>query len=315
MKWQCVEFARRYWLTKYNVIIPAVSWAAHIWNLKYVSRKGDYYQVPIVLYHNKQSKEKPREGDLLIYGSTPNQRVGHVAVVLEVCTLEDGKEVIHVGEQNQENDVLWKHGQYADELELCRAEGVDSFVYYSITHPDTDLELLGWVRLSLDEITPRPSWVRQPDIVQENGVYDIDTAKAFQRFLGAHPDGSHGGFTNMSIRNYFRELVPSDEAVVSRHGKDILDFLRRYFIEHPLLSKSSELLSMSPSCNRMDCVCSCIYNMKDREVQTEEKEEKEEEVLDSAGCLTTLVLQEFLNTIRHPYDIPSALNELSHGSL
>lgn len=101
MKWQCVEFARRYWIYRRNVMIPNVQWAAHIIRFKEVARykQGKYFNVPVTAYYNGGT-EKPQEDDLLIYKSTPGQRVGHIAVVLGV-TVSKEKNALFVGEQNQ----------------------------------------------------------------------------------------------------------------------------------------------------------------------------------------------------------------------
>ena len=72
MKWQCVEFARRYWLVRYNVILPNISWACYIFDLETVARVGDFALVPLSKYEDSVTKELPKEGDLLIYKSMPN---------------------------------------------------------------------------------------------------------------------------------------------------------------------------------------------------------------------------------------------------
>ena len=92
-KWQCVEFARRYWLFRHDVALASVNWAAHIYNVKSVIRLSDQAVVPLLKYESGVTKEMPKKGDLLIYRSTPGQVVGHVAVVLEVL-----KDRVRVGE-------------------------------------------------------------------------------------------------------------------------------------------------------------------------------------------------------------------------
>ena len=126
MKWQCVEYARRYWMLTYGVVIPSVSWAAHIWSLPHISRKSDHAIVPLEKFPNF-GNVKPAVGDLLIYASTPNQRVGHVAVVVEVVS-SNGVHSVRVAEQNQENNVMWP-GNYADELygPFCYINNVSVF--------------------------------------------------------------------------------------------------------------------------------------------------------------------------------------------
>ncbi len=115
-----------------------------------------------------------------------------MAVVLEVTTREeDGKHVVRVGEQNQENNVMWIGGTYADELVM----EVSQDGCYSITHPDADLELVGWVRAQAHEACPRPQWTLLPPQLEVSGVYDVETTKALQRFFGSFADGDHGGMS------------------------------------------------------------------------------------------------------------------------
>lgn len=306
MKWQCVEFARRYWLSEYNVIIPPVGFAAHIWNMNDVARRGDFYRVPLVKYPNGGS-EKPVAGDLFIYASTPNQRVGHVAVVVDVVDV-DGKTMVRVGEQNQENDLMWPGVTYADELEIVVTDGS-----FTITHPDPDLELVGWIRLNMDAARPRPEWVTPERVVQVNGVYCVETTKALQTMLGAFADGDHGGMTNTSIRNFLREMSSDGHSFASLSREDLLIFLRRFLVEHAVLSSEpGNTLTSLPDCNDTNCVCSAISPLKDRNLV--EGNDKESEESNSSPCKTTIALQVFLNNIRHPHDIPQALKVLSNSA-
>lgn len=74
--------------------------------------------------------------------------------VLSVSINPAGVSYIRVGEQNQENDIMWP-GDYADELQL-KVEGAT----YTITHPDADLELDGWLRCFPEQATARDEWSR-----------------------------------------------------------------------------------------------------------------------------------------------------------
>jgi len=67
---------------------------------------GRHMTVPLTAFTNGGT-DAPVAGDLLIYRSTPGQRVGHVAVVLSVSINPGGVSYIRVGEQNQENDIMF----------------------------------------------------------------------------------------------------------------------------------------------------------------------------------------------------------------
>ncbi|KAF0692951.1 hypothetical protein As57867_015941, partial [Aphanomyces stellatus] len=145
-KWQCVEYARRYWITNRGIYLPSIPHAAHIWTrVTHATRLDDESPVHLQKLPNHGS-EKPAVGDLLVYKSTPGQYVGHVAVVVDVLEKTPGRWVVHVAEQNQYNNRLWKGGHYSDELKLKVDSLDDGSVSYSIKHTDRDLVLDGWVR-------------------------------------------------------------------------------------------------------------------------------------------------------------------------
>ncbi|CAK4083137.1 unnamed protein product [Aphanomyces euteiches] len=145
-KWQCVEYARRYWVKKRDIYLPSIPHAAHIWTrVTHVKKLDDSSIVPLRKLPN-HGTEKPDVGDLLVYKSTPGQYVGHVAVVVDVLEKQPGHWVVHVAEQNQYNNRMWKGDNYADELKLETKTREDGKTTYGITHRDRDLVLDGWVR-------------------------------------------------------------------------------------------------------------------------------------------------------------------------
>ena len=103
IKWQCVEFARRWLLVKQGVVYGDVDIAADIWNLDYVYTPDKEKSFPFKGYLNGSS-DMPKRGDLLIYASE-FYGTGHVAVVLQIDT---DQERILVGEQNYDNN-KWRN--------------------------------------------------------------------------------------------------------------------------------------------------------------------------------------------------------------
>ena len=99
IKWQCVEYARRWLLANYGVVYGDVDIAADIWNLDYVHtpNKEKQYEFKSVL--NGELGAELKRGDLLIYAKAFLD-TGHVAVVLDV---DADKQTIIVGEQNYHN--------------------------------------------------------------------------------------------------------------------------------------------------------------------------------------------------------------------
>lgn len=114
IKWQCVEYARRWLLVHKGAVYGDVDIAADIWDkideLTHVATKT---KLPLESHLNG-SKQPPRVGDLLIYARAFNG-TGHVAVVTDV---DYEKGIVEVGEQNYQN-APW-HEDYARTIELIR---------------------------------------------------------------------------------------------------------------------------------------------------------------------------------------------------
>jgi hypothetical protein len=282
-----------------------LSWAAHIWTkIPHVSRHADYAIVPLTKHPNF-GPEKPAEGDLLVYRSTPNQWVGHVAVVVGVLE-RNGQWYVRVAEQNQRNNKMWP-GDYADELVLeTKNSDEKGAVVYGITHPDPDLELDGWVRAMLDDAVLRAPWFRPEPTLAVNGIYDQETTIELQKFVGSFPDGSHGGMTNTDIRNVLRQYGQPDEGPTTPDYQELLNCLRRFLLRHyKVMVPGGEHLDLTKCTRQGACVC-CVILRED----TGESEGQEA----AAPCDTTKALQIFLNNIKHPHDLRSAMQQFNQSS-
>lgn len=130
IKWQCVEFARRWLIHNRGLTFGDVDVAADIWALDTFTRLSDQSQVFTERYVNG-SKTLPKRGDLLIYAKE-YLATGHAAVVLEV---DLKKNRLRVAEQNFKNQ-KWP-GQYARSIDLIDKNG-----HYWLL----DAYLLGWKR-------------------------------------------------------------------------------------------------------------------------------------------------------------------------
>jgi hypothetical protein len=129
IKWQCVEFARRWLLVNKGLVYGDVDVAADIWaRITYLTRVADNKSVQLNAYPNG-SMQAPRPGDLLIY-AREYQNTGHVAVITSV---DMASQSVKVAEQNFAN-APWP-GNYARELTLIRKDGR----YWLL-----DAYLLGW---------------------------------------------------------------------------------------------------------------------------------------------------------------------------
>ena len=133
IKWQCVEFARRWLLDNLGMVYGDVDTASDIWSkIKYVTRVSDNHRIPLQDFENGSS-DPPRVGDLLIY-SKEYLNTGHVAVITDV-DLPTG--VIKVAEQNYSNQT-WP-ADYARKIDLIEKTGR----YWVL-----DAYVLGWKRVA-----------------------------------------------------------------------------------------------------------------------------------------------------------------------
>lgn len=131
IKWQCVEFARRWLVQNRGLTYGDVDVAADIWrSIPHFTRLANGAQVPVD-NHPNGSANVPQQGDLLVY-AREYLGTGHVAVVV---TAEPSKGYITVAEQNFDNR-KWL-GNHARKIELLEKNGR----YWLL-----DAYLLGWKR-------------------------------------------------------------------------------------------------------------------------------------------------------------------------
>lgn len=133
IKWQCVEYARRWLLVHKGAVYGDVDIAADIWDkIDHLTHVASNRQIPLESHLNG-SKQPPEIGDLLIYARAFHD-TGHVAVVTDV-DYENG--VIEVGEQNYANEP-WPE-DYARRIEFIK-KGDNYWLL--------DVYLLGWKHIS-----------------------------------------------------------------------------------------------------------------------------------------------------------------------
>lgn len=117
IKWQCVEYARRWLLVHDGVVFGDIDIAANMWDkIDHVTNVSTHKVTPLVNYVNG-SAEMPVKGDLLIY-AREFERTGHVAVVVGV---NDKAGYIKVAEENYSN-TPWP-GNYSREIPFIRRNG------------------------------------------------------------------------------------------------------------------------------------------------------------------------------------------------
>lgn len=99
IKWQCVEYARRWLLANRGAVYGDVDIASDIWSkINHLTLINTQIKLDLISYLNG-SAVPPKVGDLLIYAQAFNN-TGHVAVVIDT-NLSNG--FIKVAEQNFSN--------------------------------------------------------------------------------------------------------------------------------------------------------------------------------------------------------------------
>ena len=139
MQWQCVEYARRYLITKLGYKFAGVVGAEDIFKLREVESIDGYIKRSFKSFKNGEIScsinNLPKVHDLIIWSRfKPDIPYGHVAAVLKV----DGDN-IYIGEQNWSNNI-WEHPTYSRILKLNRANN-------NCLLEDGNYPILGWKRV------------------------------------------------------------------------------------------------------------------------------------------------------------------------
>ena len=133
IKWQCVEYARRWLLVNEGVVYGDVDYAIDIWDKIDHYRQVEWDEKIPATNHPNGSAVMPRRGDLLIYSRVMFGGTGHVAVVTGV---DEKAGHVTVAEQNFRNAV-WDD-KFARKIPLLKR---DDGVWL------LDSYLIGWKRM------------------------------------------------------------------------------------------------------------------------------------------------------------------------
>lgn len=98
IKWECVEFVRRYLILRGGVTFDSVEHAYDMWNLthfwklpaNFPTLANSNVMVPVKIHHTlKQSYNLsgPKKGDILVWGPSELMPNGHVAIALSPTVL------------------------------------------------------------------------------------------------------------------------------------------------------------------------------------------------------------------------------------
>ncbi len=145
--YQCVEYARKWWMKNRNLTFGDVDGAHNILYLTEGENFRTHETVPLARSLNGVAQRPPQRGDLLIYAADradPEWRHGHVAVVVAV-DLEKGH--VALAEENYDNR-MWREPQaFARQIRLFAVGGRYTLLDVPITahqNPEGG-RIAGWI--------------------------------------------------------------------------------------------------------------------------------------------------------------------------
>mgnify|MGYP003576467573 CR=1 FL=1 len=126
LKYQCVEFVKRYYYEHYNHKMPdAYGHAKDFYDSKV--KDGDLNSKRNLIQYTNPSKKKPEVGDLVIFSGSLLNRFGHVAIISRVSENE-----VEIIQQNP--------GPFSDSRETITLE------FQKGNYKIENKRLLGWLR-------------------------------------------------------------------------------------------------------------------------------------------------------------------------
>ena len=150
INWQCVEYARRWWLQERGIVFGSVDTANDMWTqISAASVVADNSEVTVIRHVNG-GEVAPIVGDLIIYKSdeaSTNLKYGHVAVVVG---LDEKAGTLSVAEQNFENREWQDPKSHARTLAFRNDDG--HMTLYDLPADTAKLEtaaaarIYGWLR-------------------------------------------------------------------------------------------------------------------------------------------------------------------------
>ena len=126
LKYQCVEFVKRYYYEHYNHKMPDSYGHAKDFYDKSLSDR-DFNKARGLMQHQNGGYVEPSVGDIIVFDASPFNKYGHVAIISEVTS--DGIEII----QQNYGPVLWSRRRL-------------KFIYHDNRWIVDNDRVLGWLR-------------------------------------------------------------------------------------------------------------------------------------------------------------------------
>lgn len=110
IKWECVEFIRRYCIIKYKLTFELVNNVYDMVNLKYFINI-DTLKLFFLNFYHRNSNFIPKVDDLVIFYY---KNTGHIAIISNTSNISNN--IIEICEQNWEKD--WESSKYSRKIKI-----------------------------------------------------------------------------------------------------------------------------------------------------------------------------------------------------
>ncbi|CAF3917579.1 unnamed protein product [Rotaria sordida] len=165
IKWQCVEYARRWTFLRKSSIFESVNGANDMWNqLKYIENVVEKKKYPLKK-HSNGHRNRPINESYLIYPIQKDMPYGHVAIIVDVLTNS-----IRVAEQNFYFH-YWK-GNYSREIPILFKNGL----YYI----EDKYQVYGWIEIN-DNKQLKPLDKLTIETIEKKNKFFLNSASYYQK--------------------------------------------------------------------------------------------------------------------------------------
>ena len=120
IKWECVEYVRRWYIKIFNITFPSIKDAVDIWNIPYAYDPVTKKKFRFDSIMNGTNAE-PVVGDILVFTQNEFYPYGHVAIITRLT-----QDYVYLAEQNID-DTVWNK-PYSRKIKRRVDTIVDPFV-------------------------------------------------------------------------------------------------------------------------------------------------------------------------------------------
>ena len=121
IKWECVEFVRRWYIQNYKITFMEIENAIDILDIKYFFSLKDGSRIKIKIIKTKDKDCLPEIGWIVIFKVSEEYPKGHVAII----TFSDGDR-IYISEQNYSDN--WEDKQFSREIKWKSENTIFCFI-------------------------------------------------------------------------------------------------------------------------------------------------------------------------------------------